>query len=107
MSSSPALLIRGGTVVNADREFAADVLCLDGKIAAVGARGAHLVAVHPHLERVVALDARVVRAEEQLELVARRLPDRFVVLRPHRRTSSGRVVMPPPFASISASHSGR
>ena len=34
----PALLIRGGTVVNADREFAADVLCVDGKIAAVGAR---------------------------------------------------------------------
>lgn len=40
MSSSPALLIRGGTAVNADREFAADVLCLDGKIAAVGARAA-------------------------------------------------------------------
>src|SRR5574343_1707836 len=38
MSSSPALLIRGGTVVNADREFAADVLCLDGRIAAVGPR---------------------------------------------------------------------
>mgnify|MGYP002654675669 CR=1 FL=1 len=31
-----ALLIRGGTVVNADREFAADVLCVDGRIAAVG-----------------------------------------------------------------------
>ena len=31
------LLIRGGTVVNADREFRADVLCEDGKIAAVGA----------------------------------------------------------------------
>ena len=31
-----ALLIRGGTVVNADREFAADVLCMDGRIAAVG-----------------------------------------------------------------------
>ena len=31
------LLIRGGTVVNADREFKADVLCVDGRIAAVGA----------------------------------------------------------------------
>ena len=30
------LLIRGATVVNADREFAADVLCEGGKIAAVG-----------------------------------------------------------------------
>ncbi|RQW21712.1 dihydropyrimidinase [Rhodobacteraceae bacterium CH30] len=37
MSNKP-LLIRGGTVVNADREFAADVLCVDGKIAAIGAR---------------------------------------------------------------------
>ncbi|MFI4932792.1 MAG: dihydropyrimidinase, partial [Burkholderiales bacterium] len=37
---SNALLIRGGTVVNADREFAADVLCVDGKIAAVGADAA-------------------------------------------------------------------
>jgi len=35
MSTQP-LLIRGGTVVNADREFRADVLCVDGKIAAVG-----------------------------------------------------------------------
>ena len=35
MSLKP-LLIRGGTVVNADREFRADVLCVDGKIAAVG-----------------------------------------------------------------------
>jgi dihydropyrimidinase len=33
---SQALLIRGGTVVNADREFKADVLCLEGRIAAVG-----------------------------------------------------------------------
>jgi len=33
-----ALLIRGGTVVNADREFAADVLCVDGEIAALGDR---------------------------------------------------------------------
>jgi len=30
------LLIRGATVVNADREFKADVLCVDGQIAAVG-----------------------------------------------------------------------
>ena len=30
------LLIRGGTVVNADRAFRADVLCIDGAIAAVG-----------------------------------------------------------------------
>ena len=30
------LLIRGGTVVNADREFHADVLCAGGKIVAVG-----------------------------------------------------------------------
>ncbi len=30
------LLVRGGTVVNADREFNADVLCIDGRIAAVG-----------------------------------------------------------------------
>ena len=30
------LLIRGGTVVNADREFRADVLCDGGKIVAVG-----------------------------------------------------------------------
>jgi dihydropyrimidinase len=37
---SNALLIRGGTVVNADREFAADVLCIDGRIAAVGADAA-------------------------------------------------------------------
>ncbi len=34
---SDALLIRGGTVVNADRAFAADVLCVGGLIAAVGA----------------------------------------------------------------------
>ena len=30
------ILVRGGTVVNADREFRADVLCQDGKIVAVG-----------------------------------------------------------------------
>ncbi|MDD0839326.1 dihydropyrimidinase [Curvibacter sp. HBC61] len=35
MSSSP-LLIRGGTVVNADRAFRADVLCQGGQIVAVG-----------------------------------------------------------------------
>ena len=32
----PAILIRGGTVVNADRQFRADVLCVDGLIQAVG-----------------------------------------------------------------------
>ncbi len=37
---STALLIRGATVVNADREFLADVLCVDGKIAALGERAA-------------------------------------------------------------------
>ncbi len=31
-----ATLIRGGTVVNADRQFRADVLCVDGKIHSVG-----------------------------------------------------------------------
>ncbi len=31
-----AILIRGGTVVNADRQFRADVLCADGKIHGVG-----------------------------------------------------------------------
>ncbi|MGH8830486.1 MAG: dihydropyrimidinase, partial [Polaromonas sp.] len=31
-----SLLIRGGTVVNADRAFRADVLCQDGRIAGVG-----------------------------------------------------------------------
>ena len=35
-ASPQALLIRGGTVVNADREERADVLCVDGRIAAVG-----------------------------------------------------------------------
>jgi len=33
---SDTLLIRGGTVVNADREFKSDVLCVDGAIAALG-----------------------------------------------------------------------
>jgi dihydropyrimidinase len=33
-----SLLIRGGTVVNADRAFLADVLCQDGRIVAVGER---------------------------------------------------------------------
>ena len=31
------LLIRGGNVVNADREFRADVLCVDGLVAQIGA----------------------------------------------------------------------
>ena len=35
-TASRPLLIRGGTVVNADREERADVLCVDGKIVAVG-----------------------------------------------------------------------
>jgi len=39
---SPSLLIRGGTVVNADREFAADVLTVGGQIAAVGPRAAEI-----------------------------------------------------------------
>ena len=34
---SDALLIRGGSVVNADRQFEADVLCVGGKVAALGA----------------------------------------------------------------------
>ena len=33
---SQALVIRGGTVVNADREQRADVLCVNGRIVAVG-----------------------------------------------------------------------
>jgi dihydropyrimidinase len=45
------LLIRGGTVVNADRSFPADVLCKGGRIAAVAAgldapKGATLVDAH-------------------------------------------------------------
>ncbi len=39
---SKSILIRGGTVVNADREFKADVLCVDGVIAAVGEDAAAL-----------------------------------------------------------------
>ncbi len=31
-----SVLIKGGTVVNAELTFAADVLCEDGKITAVG-----------------------------------------------------------------------
>ena len=31
-----SILIRGGTVVNADRQYRADVLCVDGKIQSVG-----------------------------------------------------------------------
>jgi len=38
--TSPAILIRGGTVVNTDREFKADVLCVDGQVAALGAAAA-------------------------------------------------------------------
>ena len=33
---SKPLLIRGATIVNADQEFVTDVLCVDGRIAAVG-----------------------------------------------------------------------
>lgn len=40
--SMSSLLICGGTVVNADREFTADVLCVNGKIAAVGPRAQDL-----------------------------------------------------------------
>ncbi len=39
---SKSILIQGGTVVNADREFKADVLCVDGVIAAVGDDAASL-----------------------------------------------------------------
>jgi dihydropyrimidinase len=39
---SKSILIQGGTVVNADREFKADVLCVDGVIAAVGDEAAKL-----------------------------------------------------------------
>ena len=39
---STPLLIRGGTVVNADRAFAADVLCVNGQIIAVGTDAAAL-----------------------------------------------------------------
>src|SRR5687768_8942160 len=35
-----SLLIRGGTVVNADREEKSDVLCVDGRIVAVGSDAA-------------------------------------------------------------------
>ncbi len=35
-TSLPAVLVRGGTVVNADCEQRADVLCVEGLIAAVG-----------------------------------------------------------------------
>jgi dihydropyrimidinase len=35
-----ALLIRGATVVNADAESRQDVLCVDGRIAALGERAA-------------------------------------------------------------------
>src|SRR5471030_65446 len=39
---SNSVLIRGGTVVNADREFLGDVLCRDGVIVAVGDNAAEL-----------------------------------------------------------------
>ncbi|WP_020393515.1 dihydropyrimidinase [Thiolinea disciformis] len=39
---SSAVLIRGGTVVNADAERKADVLCVEGKIAAMGEQAADL-----------------------------------------------------------------
>ncbi|MBL8510426.1 MAG: dihydropyrimidinase, partial [Betaproteobacteria bacterium] len=35
-TSATPLLIRGATVVNADHATQADVLCIDGRIAAVG-----------------------------------------------------------------------
>ena len=66
-----AVLVRGGTVVNADRSFRADVLCADGKIVAVGegldaptgaeivdAGGSYVIpgGIDPHtLERVAAV----------------------------------------------------
>jgi dihydropyrimidinase len=40
--SNKAVVVRGGTVVNADRQEKADVLCVDGVIAAVGADAAAL-----------------------------------------------------------------
>ncbi|MDI9855521.1 dihydropyrimidinase [Comamonas sp. 17RB] len=40
--SHKSVLVRGGTVVNADRQEKADVLCVDGVIAAVGADAAAL-----------------------------------------------------------------
>jgi len=50
-----AILIRGGTVVNADRQLRADVLCVDGKIARVSEAleapaGANFEAVHKRTE---------------------------------------------------------
>ncbi len=42
---SSAVLIRGGIVVNADAERKADVLCVDGKIIAVGEQAADLAPV--------------------------------------------------------------
>src|SRR5260221_2653663 len=43
-----SLLIRGGTVVNADREFKADVLCVDGRIAALGDDAARNAPANEH-----------------------------------------------------------
>ena len=41
--SQGSVWVRGGTVVNADRQEKADVLCVDGTIAAVGLDVAALV----------------------------------------------------------------
>jgi dihydropyrimidinase len=49
MKQPDALLIRGATVVNADREERADVLTLGGQIAAVGARAQALAPSHVQL----------------------------------------------------------
>ena len=78
------------------------------QIAAVGARFEHLVAVQLELERVVALDARMVGPEVQLVLVAGRMVDGLVVLGSHFPTvpALGLRVMPPPWASRSLSQSG-
>ena len=34
--TTPAILIRGGTVVDAEHSYRADVLCVDGRISAIG-----------------------------------------------------------------------
>lgn len=36
MDSSPSLLLKGGTIVNADQTLVGDVLCRGGKIVQVG-----------------------------------------------------------------------
>ncbi len=55
---SKALVIRGGTVVHADRQQRADVLCVDGLIAAVGA----------DIAAQIPADAQVVDASAQYVL---------------------------------------